>query len=154
MIDLKATKRSLINETKCPKFPDSEWKNVISRKAINLDAVLSGQLSITQDGPKVEKFGDLEISFGALNPIKLTKTGEIGLLPGTEQSELLHSLSPIESMNSPAMASISSTYLQSHTPASIAVSSPSTTKFRRELAVSGISNSPIMRNFPILRSRT
>jgi hypothetical protein len=74
-IDPKATKRSLINEPDCPEFPDSEWKNVIAGRAINLDAVLSGQLSTTQDEPKVEKFGDFEISFGAVEPTKVVKNG-------------------------------------------------------------------------------
>ena len=72
-IDPKATKRSLVNEPDCPEFPDSEWKNIISGRAVNLDAVLSGQLSTTQDEPKVEKFGDIEISFGAVEPTKLVK---------------------------------------------------------------------------------
>jgi hypothetical protein len=62
-INPKATKRSLVNEPDCPEFPDSEWKNVISGRAVNLDAVLSGQLSTTHDDLKVEKFGDLEITF-------------------------------------------------------------------------------------------
>ena len=74
-IDPKATKRSLVNEPDCPEFPNSEWKNIISGRAVNLDAVLSGQLSTTQDDPKVEKFGDLEISFGAVEPTKLVKNG-------------------------------------------------------------------------------
>jgi hypothetical protein len=74
-IDPKATKRSLVNEPDCPEFPDSEWKNIISGRAVNLDAVLSGQLSATQDEPKVEKFGDLEITFGAVELTKLVKNG-------------------------------------------------------------------------------
>jgi hypothetical protein len=74
-VDPKATKRSLINEPDCPEFPDSEWKNIISGRAVNLDAVLSGQLSTTQDDAKVEKFGDLEISFGAVEPTKVVKNG-------------------------------------------------------------------------------
>ena len=74
-VDPKATKRSLINEPDCPEFPDSEWKNIISGRAVNLDAVLSGQLSTTQDDPKVKKFGDLEISFGAVEPTKVVKNG-------------------------------------------------------------------------------
>ena len=74
-IDPKATKRSLVNEPDCPEFPDSEWKNIISGRAVNLDAVLSGQLSTTHDDPKVEKIGDLEITFGAVEPTKLVKNG-------------------------------------------------------------------------------
>lgn len=74
-IDPKATKRSLVNEPDCPEFPDVEWKNIISGRAVNLNAVLSGQLSTTHDDPKVEKIGDLEISFGAVEPTKLVKNG-------------------------------------------------------------------------------
>ena len=72
-IDPKATKRSLVNEPSCPEFPDSEWKNIITGRAVNLDAVLSGQLSTTLDDSKVEKIGDLEISFGTLEPTKIVK---------------------------------------------------------------------------------
>jgi hypothetical protein len=74
-IDPKATKRSLTNQSDCPEFPDSEWKNVVSGRAVSLDAVLSGQLSTTNDDLKVEKFGDLEISFGAVEPTKVVKNG-------------------------------------------------------------------------------
>ena len=74
-VDPKTTKRSLVNEPDCPEFPDSEWKHIITGRAVNLDAVLSGQLSTTHDDPKVEKFGDLEISFGAIEPSKIVKNG-------------------------------------------------------------------------------
>ena len=74
-IDHKATKRSLVNQPDCPEFPDSEWNNIITGRAVNLDAVLSGQLSTTRDDPKVEKFGDLEISFGGVEPTKIVKNG-------------------------------------------------------------------------------
>jgi hypothetical protein len=70
-VNPKATKRSLTNQSDCPEFPDSEWKNVVSGRAVSLDAVLSRQLSTTNDDLKIEKFGDLEISFGA---VELTKT--------------------------------------------------------------------------------
>ena len=74
-VDPKATKRSLTNEPDCPEFPDSEWKNVISGRAVNLNAVLSGQLSTTNDDLKVQKFGDLEISYGVVEPTKVVKNG-------------------------------------------------------------------------------
>jgi hypothetical protein len=73
--DPKAVKRSLTNQPDCPEFPDSEWKNVISGRAVNLDAVLSGQLSTTNDDLKVEKFGDIEVSFGAVEPTKVVRNG-------------------------------------------------------------------------------
>ena len=74
-IDPKAAKRSLTNQPDCPEFPDSEWNHVISGRAVNLDAVLSGQLSTTNDDLKIEKFGDIEVSFGAVEPTKSVKNG-------------------------------------------------------------------------------
>src|ERR1700678_1806485 len=74
-MDPKTTLRSLTNSPSCPEFPDSEWKNVIGGKAVSLDAVLSGQLSTTNDELKVEKFGDLELSFGTVEPTKVVKNG-------------------------------------------------------------------------------
>src|SRR6202522_1644646 len=74
-VDPKTTLRSLTNSPSCPEFPDSEWKNVIGGKAVSLDAVLSGQLSTTNDELKIENFGDLELSFGAVEPTKIVKNG-------------------------------------------------------------------------------
>jgi len=74
-MDPKTTIRSLTNSPSCPEFPESEWKNIIGGKAVNLDAVLSGQLSTTNDELKVEKFGDLELSFGTVEPTKVVKNG-------------------------------------------------------------------------------
>ena len=72
-VNPKATKRFLVNEPDCPEFPDLEWKKIISGRAVNLDTVLSGQLSTTHDDPKIEKFGGLEIMFGAIEPTKVVK---------------------------------------------------------------------------------
>src|SRR6202522_171948 len=74
-VDPKTTLRSLTNSPSCPEFPDSEWKNVIRGKAVSLDAVLSGQLSTTNDELKIENFGDLVLSFGAVEPTKIVKNG-------------------------------------------------------------------------------
>src|ERR1700678_3741980 len=74
-VNPRAAKHSLINEPDCPKFPDTEWKNIISGRAVNLDSVLSGQLSTTFDDTKIEKLGDLKISFGAVKPTKVVKNG-------------------------------------------------------------------------------
>ena len=81
-INPKATKCSLVNEPDCPKSLDSKWKNIISKQAVNLDAVLSGQLSTTHDNPKIENFRDLEITFGAVKPTKLSRMEGIGPLLG------------------------------------------------------------------------
>ena len=72
-LDPKAAKRSLTNQPDCPEFPDSEWNHIISGRAVNLDAVLSGQLLTTNDDLKIEKFGDIEVSFGAVEPTKAVK---------------------------------------------------------------------------------
>jgi hypothetical protein len=74
-MDPKMTKILLTNSPACPEFPDPEWKNIITGKAVNLDAVLSGQLSTTNNDLKVERFRDLELSFGAVEPTKVVKNG-------------------------------------------------------------------------------
>jgi hypothetical protein len=74
-IDLKATKTSITNSPDCPEFPDTEWKNVIAGRAVNLDAVLSGQYSTFNNDVRTEKLGELEISFGAVEPTKSVKNG-------------------------------------------------------------------------------
>ena len=35
--DLKFTKSNVVNSIKCPQFPDSEWKNLLAGKAVDLD---------------------------------------------------------------------------------------------------------------------
>jgi hypothetical protein len=74
-VDPKAAKRSLVNQPDCPEFPDSEWNNVITGKAVSLDAVLTGQLSTTNDDLKTERFGDIKVTFGAVEPTKTVKSG-------------------------------------------------------------------------------
>jgi hypothetical protein len=74
-IDPKSTKHSLTNSASCPEFTDSEWKNVISGRAVNLDAVLSGQFSTSNDDMHTETVGDFEISYGTISPSKVVATG-------------------------------------------------------------------------------
>lgn len=73
-IDPKGTKRSLINSPSCPEFPDSEWTNVLAGRAINLDAVLTGYYSTSNNDERVEEIGDFEIRFGTVNPTKIVST--------------------------------------------------------------------------------
>ena len=35
--NLKFTKSNVVNSIKCPQFPDSEWKNLLAGKAVDLD---------------------------------------------------------------------------------------------------------------------
>ena len=63
-IDPKGMKRSLVNSPSCPEFPDSEWTNILAGRAVNLDAVLSGYYSTSNNDEQVESIGDVEIKFG------------------------------------------------------------------------------------------
>jgi len=69
-IDLKDMKRSLVNSPSCPEFPDSEWTNILAGRAVNLDAVLSGYYSTSNNDERVESIGEVEIKFGT---VALTK---------------------------------------------------------------------------------
>jgi len=74
VIDPKGTKCSLVNSPTCPEFPDSEWTNILAGRAINLDAVLSGYYSTSNNDERVEEIGDLEICFVTVNPTKTVST--------------------------------------------------------------------------------
>jgi len=77
VINLKGMKCSLVNSLTCPEFPDSEWTNILAGRAINLDAVLSGYYSTSNNDEQVEEIGDLEIQFGTVNPTKtVSATGD------------------------------------------------------------------------------
>ena len=70
-IDPKGTRRSLINSPSCPEFPDSEWTNILACHAVNLDAVLSGYYSTSNNDERVESIGEVEIKFGTVAPTKV-----------------------------------------------------------------------------------
>ena len=73
-VDPKKAKRSLTNSPTCPEFPDSEWTNVLAGRAVNLDHVLSGYYSVSNNDERTESIGDVEIKFGAVSPTKLVYT--------------------------------------------------------------------------------
>ena len=73
-VDLKRTKRSLINSPTCPEFPDSEWTNIIAGRAVNLDNVLSGYYSTSNNDERTETVGEVEIKFGTISPSKVVST--------------------------------------------------------------------------------
>jgi hypothetical protein len=72
--DLKWTKATLVNSFNCPQFPDSEWTNLLSGRAIDLDHILSGLFTVSHDVKKTEQIGDLEIAVGSAVPAKSVKT--------------------------------------------------------------------------------
>jgi len=72
--DLKFSKSSVINSLACPQFPESEWTNLLSGRAVDLDHVLSSLFTITQHEKKTERLGELEITVGSTSPAKTVKT--------------------------------------------------------------------------------
>lgn len=73
-VDPKKAKRSLTNSPTCPEFPDSEWTNILAGRAVNLDHVLSGYYSTSNNDERTESIGDVEIKFGTVSPTKLVST--------------------------------------------------------------------------------
>ena len=73
-VDPKKAKRSLANSPTCPEFPDSEWTNILAGRAVNLDHVLSGYYSVSNNDERTESIGDVEIKFGTVSPTKLVST--------------------------------------------------------------------------------
>jgi hypothetical protein len=49
----KFVRSTIINSPGCPPFPDLEWLNLVSGKAINLDRVLSASYAISSDDKQV-----------------------------------------------------------------------------------------------------
>jgi hypothetical protein len=72
--DIKFAKSSLVNSFNCPQFPDSEWTSLLAGRAVDLDHVLSGLFSISQEQKYKEKVGQLEIAVGSSAPAKSVKT--------------------------------------------------------------------------------
>ncbi|EDR15657.1 uncharacterized protein LACBIDRAFT_300794 [Laccaria bicolor S238N-H82] len=73
-VDPKGTKRSLINSPTCPEFPDSEWTNILAGRAVNLDTVLTGYYSTSNNDERIESIGDLNIKFGTVAPTKIVSS--------------------------------------------------------------------------------
>jgi hypothetical protein len=73
-IDIKASKLRVLSAKRVPELPDSEWNNVLSGKAVNLDVAFSGLYSTSTDNRAIENIGDLELHFGAAKPAKSVET--------------------------------------------------------------------------------
>ena len=153
-IDHKATKRSLVNQPDCPEFPDSEWNNIITGRAVNLDAVLRVNCPLPVTIPKLRSLEILRSPSEPSSPQRSLRTEETGPLPGTGLSEQLSLLSRTGYRNCQSMENISSTCSQSLTPACIAESLPLTKQSGKELAVLETLNYPTSRNLPTSKLRT
>lgn len=60
----KGYKRSLLNSTNCPEFPDGEWQNVLAGRPVNLDTVFGNYYSTSNNDRRIESIGDIEIRYG------------------------------------------------------------------------------------------
>ena len=72
--DLKFAKSSVVNSSRAPPFPHSEWTNVVAGTMVDLDHVISGSFAVTNDNREVESLGGMEVKFGVAKPIKQVKT--------------------------------------------------------------------------------
>ena len=72
--DIKFTVASILNSPDCPQFPHSEWTNLVSGRAVDLDHVLSGLFSISHAPKRRELVGSIEISMGNSSPAKSVTT--------------------------------------------------------------------------------
>jgi hypothetical protein len=71
--DLKLTKLSLVNSSRVPPFPHSEWSNIISGLMVDLDHVISGSFAITNDNREVKTLRGMEVKFGVAKPVKTVR---------------------------------------------------------------------------------
>ncbi|KAI0323359.1 hypothetical protein GY45DRAFT_1264707 [Cubamyces sp. BRFM 1775] len=60
--DIAQAKRAINNSPSAPEFPDSEWNNVLSGRAVDLDHVFTGRYTPGADGSVTEVLGSIELS--------------------------------------------------------------------------------------------
>jgi hypothetical protein len=72
--DLKFAKSSVINSSRAPPFPHSEWTNIIAGSMVDLDHVISGSFAVSNDNREVERLGGMEVKFGITKPVKQVRT--------------------------------------------------------------------------------
>ncbi|KAF8232797.1 hypothetical protein L208DRAFT_1560897 [Tricholoma matsutake] len=84
--DPKGAKSDLLNQPNCPEFPDGEWKNILVGCAVNLDNVLSGYHSTSNNDEHIEILGDLKFKVPSVSPNKIVSTMVTGALHGTKLS--------------------------------------------------------------------
>jgi hypothetical protein len=72
--DIKGAKWSLNQACHIPWLPDTEWTNVLSGQAINLDNIFSGSMSMQTDDRAVKRLGMIELWYGVTKPTKLVRS--------------------------------------------------------------------------------
>ncbi|KAJ7471113.1 hypothetical protein FB451DRAFT_1135406 [Mycena latifolia] len=63
-VDPKRSLRSLLARTRV-EFPESQWLRLLTNKAVDLDAVLTGIYSISPSTAHTESVGDIDLTFNA-----------------------------------------------------------------------------------------
>ncbi|TFK38311.1 hypothetical protein BDQ12DRAFT_666497 [Crucibulum laeve] len=74
MLNVKFAKTHLLNSAHCPQFPDSEWTNILSGHAVDLDQVLSSSYTISHNTHQTKSFGSVELIIGTAKPTKTVNT--------------------------------------------------------------------------------
>jgi hypothetical protein len=98
--DLKFTKSSILTLPHAPQFPNSEWTNVIIGAMVNLDHVILGSFTVSNNNQDVEVVRGIQFKFGAARASKHVKTsGDWFIAWNMYAPKLPHLLSPTDSMN-------------------------------------------------------
>ncbi|KAH9848512.1 hypothetical protein C2E23DRAFT_938320 [Lenzites betulinus] len=74
--DLTQAKRDLSASPSVPEFPESEWTNILTGRAVDLDHVFAGRYTSGPEDKTTERIGDLEFSFRA--PVVAKKVSSFG----------------------------------------------------------------------------
>lgn len=74
--DLSQAKRDISASVSAPEFPESEWANVLTGRAVDLDHVFTGRYTAAAEEKVTEHIGGLEVSFRA--PVPSKKVGGFG----------------------------------------------------------------------------
>jgi len=72
--DLKNAKLHLLGTPGVPRFPDSEWSNVLLGKAVNLDAIISGAYAAQGESQSIEQVGEIKLHFRSAKPSRTVQT--------------------------------------------------------------------------------
>jgi hypothetical protein len=75
--DLKFTKSPILNSRHALPFPSSEWSNIITRVMVNLNHVILGSFTVSNDNQETELIRGMEVKFSVSKPLKtVTMSGE------------------------------------------------------------------------------
>ena len=67
--NLKFAKSSILTSPFAPQFPNSEWSNIIIRSMVDLDHVISGSFTISNNNREIEVVGGIQFKFGTAKAV-------------------------------------------------------------------------------------